>query len=212
MNLFESALEKKNELKDLRKQSRGMINSYCLAECDNKKSAEFKELKKEVKRYMSLKNKISIAEGRGDEDPISTLFARVNETIALLRDMGKIDKLNEYLEQLSTLTVELKDEQARVKNPISDLEDRMKDNQDEQFEIGCDLNNLRDEAEDQGICSKSRFNKLVKIIQDRNAGKEDFEDKLQEEYLLSGLINKGAEAISDLINPKEKPDADSDEG
>lgn len=212
MNLIEQALEKKSELKDLRKSCRWMIDSYCFGECNNRKSQEYKDLKKEVKRSLDLTRKARIQEQKSEEDPVSVLFAKVNDTIALLRDMGKLEELKGCLTQLNTLDVTLKDETPKVKHPIKDLEEKLADNWDEQEGISSSINDLKEKAEDDGLCSKTRFNKLVKIVQDQNAGKDDVEDKLQEEFLLSGLITKGAEMISDIINPKDKQNADTDEG
>ena len=206
MDVFRKAVELKEEQREWKKRRSTLIDNFCMMENGNRKSQEFKNLKKEVTRFVKLKDKINFAEGRGDEDPVAKIFTKVNETIALLRDMGKKEMLENYLLLLSSCNVEVKDDKPIVANDISELEEKVEEVRANLDQNKADMNNLRDDADEQGICSKTRFNKLVGIYE--HPEKEDAKDKLQEEYLLSGLISKGADAVSDVVQGKSSNGVD----
>ena len=199
-SLFDQALEKKEELSDLRRERKTTLDNFCLDEHGDRKSPGFKDLKRELKLYAKLMDKVQAAQEKGEGDPISAAFSKVNEIVELLRDMGKMDMLNEYLQLLSSLNVEIKNDKPKVVNPVDELDEKLKANLNAQNRVKEELNGLKEKAEEDGICSKTRFNALVKIVKNRDS--EDVEDQIQEEFLLSSLVSKGAEEVSKLIKPK----------
>ena len=96
-SLFDQALEKKEELSDLRKERRTTLDNFCLDEHGDRKSPGFKDLKRELKLYAKLMDKVQAAQ----EKAIQKLHKAQEEEKQIRKRMAELTR-NERTHRLCT--------------------------------------------------------------------------------------------------------------
>ena len=199
------ALAKLEDRKRCAEAKRNKLDAFLDREDLKKRSEERKDLKRELIRWTNLMAKVRKAkeDPENGKDPIAQAFIKVKEIIDMFRDLGQLEKLDEYLLLLNNLEVSVRDKDwKKVKKPeeVEKLLENVSANDREKDGIDEEIKTLAAKAEEENLCLGSRFSKLVRAVKAKGKkSDEDLEDFVKKEQLEAELVSAGAELVEIML-------------